>query len=638
MLENRLATADKPLHRALLAGAVVLFLSLSIQEIKSPDFWWQLRTGEWVVDHRAVPRHDELSYSVPDNEWIESRWLFFVLTSLGWSLGGSGLLILAQTLVLGLAGLVLVAPSRRVLWTMPGALVLILGILTASSRFIVRPEIVTFLMVSIYLVTLDDYRRGGSRRLVWALPFAQIFWTNSHTLFILGPLLAWLFVAGEIVSRMLRGSSRQDPPPRTSVLRGLAVQAVLLTLVCFVNPYGHRGAMLPLLLFHEMHGGSILGRGIEELRSPFALARWSWDLWAGAALAALSGATFVLNRRKTDPTRLMIWTAIAYLAGQSMRNVALFGFVGTWAALLNLDELRAGRRRAEAGPSWLPRSAPPVLRVMLLLLILAASWYVATDRYYVRMGRDQRFGLGVVPSSVPAAATDFILGAAASPQLFHAMEDGPYLTWAARGRFPVFIDGRHEVYGEPFIREYLAVAAGRRDWESFANRWQIDTVMLHRRLLAPLIVKIRQSPRWVLVHIDDRELVFVRDIAEHKELIGRYRIDPTAPWTPRAPEPVEALSGFRLRIGSAGRPWHSLGMARTFLLLGSVDNAAAYLERGLARFPRDWEVRAMLAQVYRSRHRNAEADRLLSGLRLPAEEAARMEQLLAYLRELESMR
>ena len=71
---------EKLLGSAVLAGVAVLFLALSVQEIRSVDFWWQLRTGQWVAEHHALPQHDEFTYTVRGHDWIEVRWLFFLLS------------------------------------------------------------------------------------------------------------------------------------------------------------------------------------------------------------------------------------------------------------------------------------------------------------------------------------------------------------------------------------------------------------------------------------------------------------------------------------------------------------------------------------------------------------------------------
>ncbi len=622
---------ELPLARGLLfASIALLFLTLSVQEIRSADFWWQLATGRWIVENGRLPGHDVFTYTVPGTEWIEVRWLFYVFTYLGWTVGGPALLILAQAALLAAAFVALVRPSWRVARTLPGAAIVVLGIWAASGRFVVRPEIVTFALTSAFLVVLDGYRRGRFRRLVWALPAAQVLWSNAHTVFILGPVLAWLFVAGETISRAVR---RPDGNPRgaTPGPARLATIAAAITAACLLNPHGPKGAIFPFLLFREIHASSIVGRAVQELQSPFVLDRWGWDLRAAAILFAVSGLSFVACRSRLNFARLAIWASVSYLAGQSVRNVALFAFVGTWTALRNLEDTESPGTDRRDLAQWIPKAGVAWATLALAFAVGSCAWYVASDRYAVRFDPDRRFGLGIAPWYQAEAATSFLMQSGARPQLFHEMADGSYLIWAARGRFPVFIDGRNEVFGEPFIAEYLATAAGRRDFDRFADRWGIRSVMLGRGDLARLADVLLQSPRWVLVHLDSRELVFLRDLPEHAEVIRRYRIDPGAGFTPRGPEPDEMPAGWRRWFGSVGRPWYSLGIARSLLLVGAVESAMPYLERAHHRFPEDREVRLVLAQVYRSLGRKAEADRLVAGVTVSAEEESRSDEMLAGL-------
>ncbi len=589
----------------LLCGIAALFVAFSVQRIHSADFFWQLRTGQWVADHRAVPRHDEFTHTVAGHEWIEIRWLFFFFSYLGFVAGGPALLILAQTVVVGLAGWLVMQPSRRVIATAPAAFIVMLAIVSASGRFIVRPEIVTFLMVALFVVSLDRLRHDDSKRVRWGLPLAQVAWANMHTLFALGPVLAWLFAAGSARS-----------PGRGRLVRS----AAWITAACVVNPYGLRGMTFPWLLWKEMHAGSVLGRSIEELRSPFATPSWGFELWAWAALLVLSGLTFVGRRSRIDVPRTVVWGAFAYLSLQSVRNAALFAFVAVWASLRNLDE----------GPA-LPRLDSRPVKAALAAAAAAGVYLVVTDRYALSQGQESGFGLDIAPWSYPGPATEFILDHGAKREIWNEMSDGAYLDWKAHDRFPVFIDGRNEVYGEPFIKEYLAIAGGKRDWRSVSDRWRIDTALVDRDRAQPLAELVSSTPGWTLVHIDARDLVYVRDLPEHADLIKAYAIDPHKTWVPRGPEPEERPAGWRRALGAPGRPWYSLGMARSFLLIGSPDNAAAYLARALQAAPDHREARMLLAQIETSRGRNAEASRLLSGLSMTPDEVLRGDELLADL-------
>jgi tetratricopeptide (TPR) repeat protein len=675
---------------ASLAGLAAFFLAFSIQYIWAADLWWQLRTGQWIVSHFAFPAHDVFSYTAADHPWIEMRWLYCVLAYLAWQAGGATLLILGQTAVLAAAFIVLAHPSRRAAVTPMGILLVALAVWAASGRFVVRPELVSYLMLPVFLVMLEAVRGGRLKRAGLALPLLQVLWTNAHTLFILGPVLAWGFVLGEAARVVLRRmgvgtasartesgaggrgrfpaglhagtTTREDSrgissqtalsddgagggsggsgldgnhgtgaSPVEGVLPRMVWIAALVTVACLVNPYFVRGAAFPFILFREIRAGSILAVAISEFRSPFSIAAWTWDYRAAAALAAATALTFVINRRRTDPVRLGIWAAFLYLACVAVRNIGLFSYIAAWAALRNLDEivesrpLETARARTHAQSSDPGTAASrvgtkvpgtsrasaaggmiPIRRVSHLLstpahaalaiLLFAAAWWVVSGRCNARYGCEQRPGFGVVPCNTPEAATRFVLDSGASPQLFHSMADGSYLAWAAQDRFPVFVDGRLEVYGESFIADYLNVP--NLDWDGFADRWKINTVMLHREHLFPLLARIRASSRWVLVHLDARDLVFVRDIPAHAALIRKYRIDPGAPWVPREPEPDERPSAWRRLIGSAVRPWYSIGMAQTFLSLDSPANAARYLERATALGEDDPDLQLSLARVY----------------------------------------
>lgn len=667
---------------ALGVALAIMFLAFALQQIRSADFWWQLATGQWIVQNHAIPHQDLFSFTAVGHEWIEVRWLFFALSYLGWSLGGPALLILAAAAIVACAGLLVLAPARRAALTPLGGLIVVLAIVSASGRFVVRPEIVTFLMVALFLVVLDRHRRGAAPRAIVGLPIAQVLWTNMHTLFALGPVLAWGFVAGGLAERFInagvsRKSSSGSEGDKAPSLAARALLALLVTAGCLFNPYGLRGALFPALLVQEMHAGSVVGRSIEELRSPFATPNWGFELQAWLVLAVVAGLSFLWNRKRFDLTRFLVWIGFAYLAAQSVRNVALFAFVSVWAALANFDEqpaqleaaataretdahrgaaghrsgsggtgagaVRAGAKaaasgkRASAGGSTglagrgMALANGPAAGVIITITVLVMAWFVATNRFAMREGSDAAFGLGVAPWTISERTVAFLEKSGARPPIFNEMSDGSYLIWKERGRYPVYIDGRNEVYGEPLIAEYLAVVSGKRDWDRFAEERGLNTAILHRERTSRLAEALLVSPSWVLVHIDERDIVFARNTPENAAVIGRYRMDPRSPGIPRWKEPVEQPPGWAQTLGAVGRPWYTLGMARSFLLIGAPDSAGAYLEKANRAFPDHRETRLLLAQMKRSLGEDDEADRLVAGVVISEDEAGRMSELLGDL-------
>ena len=191
------------------------------------------------------------------------------------------------------------------------------------------------------------------------------------------------------------------------------------------------------------------------------------------------------------------------------------------------------------------------------------------------------------------------------------------------------MDGRLEVYGESFFADYFRIL--QRDWNRFAATNGINIAMIHRGHLKPLVSELQANPEWILVHVDPGEMVFVRDIPEHAELIRTYQIDLSRPWSARGPEPTETMANWRRWMGWVENPWYSLGMAGQFLMLGSIDNSAFYLERALGTAPKHEKARLELAVIRRSQDRDDEAEQLLADMDLSPEQSLWADQMLAAL-------
>ncbi len=625
-----------------LLGIVALFLTLSMQRIWASDLWWQLRTGQYILEH-GFPITDALSYTVPNNAWVELRWLFCVTILKLYELGGATLLIVFESAMLAAAFGIYAWHCRKAVLLPLGTLALALGIMTAYQRFVVRPELVTYLLMAVFIVTLDARRKGGARRMIWALPVLQVLWVNAHTLFVFGPVIACAFAGADTLSRWWRLLTAPDATPRgvgrtkkpaPAVDRPrafdipLCVAALLVVAACFVNPWGVDGVTFPLILLEETRPGHILAKSIEEFTSPFFGGQWGPAYAFGCALAVIGGVTFALNWRRTDLARVFLWSAHVYFAATSTRNLGIFGFVGVWAVLANLNDLarHAPRPLVLFNPTRRLRTAG---HVIVAAASLVTAWSILTERFLSQHQEPRPFSFGTMRSITPTAATDFLLSSGAKPQLFHSMRDASYLTWAAHEKYKVYVDGRLEVYTADFIASFLGFLG--KDWDRFANESNINVVMVNREEFGLLTSRLVARPEWVLVYLDDIQTIWVRDIPEHADLITRHRIDPAKAWIPKGVEPSESIGGWRSAIGARAFPWYSMGMARQFLALGAAENAGAYLERAHQTAPWYPDARLMLAQIERWQGNEPRATELLKDAGLSRAQLAGGDRMFADL-------
>ncbi|MHB9156123.1 MAG: hypothetical protein ACYC5N_10645, partial [Endomicrobiales bacterium] len=96
--------ADIPRSRNLLFAFLLAFVFLgSIFPITDNDVWWHLETGEYLWQHKAIPRVDMFSYTIAGQPWIAFEWLaqlalfgVFQLAGLG------GLTLFKASLVAGI--------------------------------------------------------------------------------------------------------------------------------------------------------------------------------------------------------------------------------------------------------------------------------------------------------------------------------------------------------------------------------------------------------------------------------------------------------------------------------------------------------------------------------------------------------
>ena len=54
--------------------------ALTLQRIRSHDYWWHLATGRYIVENGGIPTADPFSFSAYQAAWHYSHWLFQVLT------------------------------------------------------------------------------------------------------------------------------------------------------------------------------------------------------------------------------------------------------------------------------------------------------------------------------------------------------------------------------------------------------------------------------------------------------------------------------------------------------------------------------------------------------------------------------
>ncbi len=272
----------------------------SIRPVSDPDVLWHLRAGQWMLAHSGVIRHDVFSAMRHGCDWVSIPWLYEVMIARLQAAWGWGALNLWQALMVVAIALQTAlltwllrrrpepadspAAASAVRWdwcwpflSVPAALAVLLTLRLLQMRINCRPELFTYLFLGSFLVVLSaagaGQRAPGARNrslLLWLLPLLQLFWTNLHGAFFIGPALVWVYAGSAwlvwlgarwVVARErpvdpdgLAPETEGDWPRHTAgpaPVRLTAV-AILTTLACLATPYGLAGTLYPLHLFHVL--------------------------------------------------------------------------------------------------------------------------------------------------------------------------------------------------------------------------------------------------------------------------------------------------------------------------------------------------------------------------------------------------
>jgi tetratricopeptide (TPR) repeat protein len=482
--------------------------ALSLHQLRCFDYWWHLKSGEWIALQGEVPRVDPFTYTVPGARWVDIHWLHQLGLYGLYRLGGHAAVVVSQ-LALVWAWLAALAPiGARRERPLLSVVALALALALAADRIMPRPEWVSFVCLAGVLALFDRHERRGDAWVYAVVPI-QLLWVNVHGLFAVGLAVCAIYLAAELLRPLVSPGAGLRP----ARLRRLAAVSALAAGSSLLNPNGLDGALYPLAQLGMIGPASqrgAFGSLIAELIPPLAPdgALPSPQLALFGLLAALSLGAMALHWRRLHAADPLLWVAFGYLALGAQRNVALFAGVGAVLLVRNLNAwLDAHAEEAQPrAPRRLARLAAPALCAALLLLAADA----ASGRFFERLGSLRLPGLRPMATLYPEGAVDWIARHRPPGPIHHHMADGGYILWRLFPDYRPMVDGRLEIFGEERFLELDA--ADPESFRALDARYRFGSVLLHYSLVASdeLLYWLYFNSNWKLTFVDDTAALFVR--------------------------------------------------------------------------------------------------------------------------------
>jgi hypothetical protein len=520
--------------------------TFAVASLTEFDFWWYLASGEVIRARGAVPATDPFSYTAQGQPWINHMWATQLGVLAMWNGPGRvALLVVKSLLVTATFAVLLRTMRRRGVHPLVAAAGTLLAAWAGSDFWDVRPQVVTYLLLAVFLLVLRDGWERRPRQLL-ALPLLVVPWANLHAGFVTGIAVVGLVGVGTALPRLLDRERRWDG---VRVLALAAAVAAAAGLAGVVNPYGIRAVLFPL----EVVNTRVFMTSTTEWFSP----NFHNPAYRGFELMLLLLVpAFAWGRARLGSVDVLLALTFTHLALSSARHVPLFAVAVAplladalegaarelWARRTVARDLGA-RVRAHVPSLWpvLTAAETPLLVAAFAILVgLASAWGSFLDPVTNPFFQDLN------ERRYPRDATDFIKRERLPAQLFNAYAWGGYELWRLYPEYRVFIDGRTHVYGREVLQDFLEVTTLGPRWRDVLDKWNIQTVLAERR--SQLTQVLLAVGGWRPIFAEREAVVFLREAPANEPHLSRLA---AVPLTEPIPDVWRALA-FALAAAQAG--------------------------------------------------------------------------------------
>ncbi len=471
---------------ALLAGAGFVSMQRKFSVLGS-DIGWHLKTGDWIVEHRAFPHTGILSRTAATRPWAAYSWGYEVLLSRSYAWFGLVGVALYGTALTLLVVFSIFWMARRLsgkFW-----LASVLTVLCCYSflllRIVPRPVFFSIALFCAVLTLLFDAQRSARVQPLYWLPAVFLVWANLHIQFIYGLAVVGVLLAINVVQELAERAHLLPDyiAPRRLPSTALATVFVLCVLATMLTPYSYH---LYAVVFHYSQA-KVPYRMVQELQ-PFRLRFYGSYVQLLLAAAAFAVVGF---QKKFDLFKLFLLLIATALAFRTMRDA---WFQCTIAAACLAEVARAhGEPEARETPLQL---AGVFSAVGLLLLLLARP-----------AGCNEEGLQRTIAAMYPVDAVHYLQQHPAPGPLWNIFDWGGFLAWYLP-QYPVGVDPRTDLYGDELLNRFNQTENGDPGYRSDPYLNEAGVVMLRPR--DPLAALLERDPRFRGVYEDKVAALYVR--------------------------------------------------------------------------------------------------------------------------------
>ena len=495
---------------------VLVLLSYSVLAARllgDAGIGWHIRNGELMMRTHMITRADPFSYTMSGRPWLAWEWLYdAIIGAVHQSLGWNGVVFFTATAIAFTFALTFRLLLARGSMLQISVTLLLLAMGAAMIHFLARPHVLSWLFTVIWFQLLDSAEVAPEnwRQLLW-LPLLMLLWVNLHGGFLFGLALLGLYcLAGTIRYLQAGAESRQA----AAWVKQLSAVGALSFLATFANPYGYR---LHAHIYRYLSNRFLMNH-IDEFRSPdfHGVAQECFAVLLVITIIALAAA-----RGKIRASQLLVILFASYSGLYASRNLP----VASILLILIAGPMLSAAVRDTGNNAELPdrtrnffsRCSSFALRMGSLELSLRGRlWPVAAVVFglfvciqHGRVGSHQLMNAHFDVKKFPVAAVQVIAERGIQGTIFSLDSWGGYFIYRLYPEMKVFVDDRHDLYGEQFLREYLTAIRLAPRWDEVLDEKRVNWVLMPGN--SSLANMLKETHRWRVIYADDVAVLLERE-------------------------------------------------------------------------------------------------------------------------------
>jgi len=485
-------------RRLVISITFLSIFAMAVRIVIDPDTFWHLATARYILNTHTIPHTDIFSFTRFGHPWRggDVGWLiqipFYWLQT---HVGPGGIYLLTAVLVTIAYIFIYRSLSGGIFLR---SFILILSAVTAAVHWSPRPYLATYVLSAVTLWLFESCTYKKRDHLNW-LPLIMIIWVNSHTAHITAFLL-WGVYTADAGLRWLADSRQGELSSgfqllKNSLLGRYLKIGALMALAVGINPGGYRSFLYPF----ETMSIKALRQFVVEWQSPNFNDPMVFPF---LILLLLVISTLAISKQRIKTTDFLLLAGFTYLSLTAQRNIAMFALISPIILTRHLAPITeaAGQRIGYRGLS----SAPPtkfqnwinsLLLVIIILVVGLKILLVFSEETYQEGLRARQ----------PVDAVEVIKKLDPPGKLFNSYNFGGYLLWALP-EYPVFIDGRTDLFGDEIIGEWGEIISAKPGWENQLEDYGIGVILIEPHWELNLLLP---GHGWQVIYQDDLAVVFI---------------------------------------------------------------------------------------------------------------------------------